>query len=353
MNTNSLRQKYAVLFVISILVMSLNIFATVRSTHTQNDDDGTWFDDFGDLLGISKTQHCNYSDEGFKLNLTKTYNYDFGDWQEHLVWESDSIIKLDMLNTVISMKNLKNETKIDGNKLKKLDGNVIETSSKLVLLSFAPAHHFTFNTKLDPAEIETFKLSWFYGNKSGDANIKSVKMYAWKYPIPIIQKVGFYEEIAELSSYSNIDSNPDGDICITINDTQYVSNDGNIDVLVIGVTENLFKTGILKTDYIKITANTSVEGYIDKGYVTSDEIKPDDLGRWESVVWRGQEVNEITSVKIQILDKYGELINDSYLPGNSEGFTTSPLDLSPLAGFYESIKLNATLISSKPADSPR
>ena len=353
MKTNLLRRKYATLCVISILLMSLNIFATVCSTATKNDDDGTWFDNFDDLLGVSETQHCNYSDEGFKLNLTKTHNYDFDDWQEHLAWESDSIIKLDMLSTVLSMKNPKNETKIDDTKLKRLDGNVIETSSKVMLLSFSPVHHFTFNTRLNPEDIETFKLSWFYGNNSGDANIKSVKMYAWRYLIPIIQKVGFYEEIAELSSYSDIGLNPDGDICITINDTQYVSSDGNIDILVVGVPENLINTGILKTDYIKITADTSVDGYIDKGYVTSNEIKPDDLGRWESVVWPCPEANEITSVKIQILDKYGELIDDSYLPGNSEGFTTSPLDLSPLAGFYGSIKLNATLISSKPSDSPR
>ncbi|HEY9857534.1 MAG TPA: hypothetical protein V6D05_17450, partial [Stenomitos sp.] len=76
---------------------------------------------------------------------------------------------------------------------------------------------------------------------------------------------------------------------------------------------------------------------------TSMAVAPNSLSAWNSVTFTANTPSGST-VRLQVLDKAGVLVPDSALPGNSSGFSTSPVNLSGLSvATYPALRLKVIL----------
>ena len=95
--------------------------------------------------------------------------------------------------------------------------------------------------------------------------------------------------------------------------------------------------------------------YHSSGNLTSEAVNPSYLVKWNQASWTS-EVPTNTIIKVQVLCYNGTdwvLVPDSELPGNSNGFSTSPIDLSDLdITTYQTLKLKANLNTSDNSVSP-
>ncbi|MDI6883302.1 MAG: carboxypeptidase regulatory-like domain-containing protein [Patescibacteria group bacterium] len=95
--------------------------------------------------------------------------------------------------------------------------------------------------------------------------------------------------------------------------------------------------------------------YQSSGYLVSIEISPPNLINWDNFRWQDLEP-ELTEIKYQILYATGtsfELIPDEDLPGNSQGFSISPVDISSLdIQKYSSLKIKGNLSTDSGSASP-
>jgi outer membrane protein assembly factor BamB len=247
---------------------------------------------------------------------------------------------------LIRMRNLISQNLVDTEGLKYLnDGKNLSTESwsfGLLNFTFSPVHHFRFKVGKFGQHIDYFEFSWWYGNYSSYANIDSVQLYAWNYSA--LFGLGLWENIGNVSYDTSIGTNADGDINVVNSYDGYVNNDGYMDFLIVALPDEHGEPSILDTDYVNVSVKTAVYCYAREGYIVSTNISPPSLGRWESLIWSGSPLSDSSSLKIRVLNSDGNLIDDYYLPGNSDGFTISPIDLSNLP--RNTIKLNASFQSN-------
>jgi len=89
--------------------------------------------------------------------------------------------------------------------------------------------------------------------------------------------------------------------------------------------------------------------YVSAGYAISSEISPDDLVAWKELTFSNS-CPESTAINYQVLFFNGlnwDLVPDIHLGGNSEGLTSSPIQLSGLStGDYPRLKIKANLLSA-------
>ena len=100
---------------------------------------------------------------------------------------------------------------------------------------------------------------------------------------------------------------------------------------------------------------TTSEGYLLSGYLISVEIFPSSLIQWDEFSFTDEESIQ-TDLKYQIYfatDSQWTLIPDTDLPGNNQGFDSSPVDLSNLATTtYYKLKLKANFQTQSTSSSP-
>lgn len=102
---------------------------------------------------------------------------------------------------------------------------------------------------------------------------------------------------------------------------------------------------------------TQVAGVYDiSGSLRSVSTTPSVFNAWDSASWNAS-TTASTSVSVQVYSVSGTstyvLIPDADLPGNSVGFTASPLDISGInAGVYPALSLGATLSTSDVSQTP-
>jgi hypothetical protein len=88
------------------------------------------------------------------------------------------------------------------------------------------------------------------------------------------------------------------------------------------------------------------------GNATSVLITPTSLDRWDVVTWTAQVVAG-QAITVQVLDSSSNLIPDGILPGNSAGYSTSPISISALnISTYSSLRLRAWLRSNSVTSTP-
>ncbi len=361
MKMNIMGKKSIVIWLALLLLLNFNLITTISSEAIYYNDDGVWIDNFKDSSSISDTLSKNYNLSGGCIFLGSgsnvfyyDYNVNSGETLKHEAWESDSSIIPDYPE-FIHLRNLLGETNFTTSGYtaikNKKDSLVEETQSSLVsvLYTNSPVHHFRLKVNQNKNNIDAFRFSWWYGDQINNANIKGIKLYAWDYSAILKRWINVGNII---DSYSDID--PDGilgDICFTSNDTGYINDEGYIDFLVVGIPP--YESGspcILTTDYVNLSVTTE-KGFISEGCVVSTDVSPSELGGWESVVWSGSRASDISSIKIQILDEDGKLIDN--LKGNSDGYTNGNIDLSSLSSSIEIIRLKANFYSSDLSVTPR
>lgn len=103
------------------------------------------------------------------------------------------------------------------------------------------------------------------------------------------------------------------------------------------------------------TLATSSDGYFPTGFLLSIEISPSDLIEWQEFSFNDEEPEE-TDLKYQFFYPSSSqwlLIPDSDLPGNSNGFDVSPVNLSSLATTtYFSLKIKANFSTQSTSSTP-
>jgi len=213
-----------------------------------------------------------------------------------------------------------------------------------------PMNLFRFTIDEDTERIDDFWISWQSGDFDKNANLEKITMYIWSYG-DLLPRWNYIHEIKYDSE--NI-TYPRGQITEEVSGSRYISKEGGIDVLIVGTpTEGTgdFHRSRLLSDYIEVKLGIS-KGYRSNGFVISDPIKPvsSKFKGWENIFWEGSSPGNATNLKIQVLDKDNKLIES--LEGNSDGFTTSPIDLSSLGKEYTEIRLKALLKSENPQFTP-
>lgn len=350
-------KKSVVIWIVLLLLFAFNITTIVSSTYIYDTDDGVFFDDFEGYSSLDDAvNQGNLTDyygcvlSGGVVKLEKgshAYNYDFADDKGHEAWD----VKLSSIFSgdydLIRMRNLLGQSSVDTEGLKYLDdGKNLSTESMsfgLLNFTFSPVHHFRFKIGKFGQHIDHFEFSWWYGNYSSNANIDSVQLYAWNYSA--LFGLGMWENLGEVSYDTGIGTNVNGDINAVSSYGGYVSKDGYLDFLIVALPYEHGKPSILNTDYVNVGFTTAY-CYARDGYIVSTNISPPSLGRWESLIWSGSPSSDISSLKIRVLNSDGTLIDDYYLPENSDGFTISPVDLSTLPTNIVTIKLNASFQSN-------
>lgn len=350
-NTN--KKSSVIILIVLLLISSLNFLTTVSASTYQDNNDGVWFDDFNDIGGIDTSKSSNYNFSDGLITLKSGINihyYDYNDINQE-AWESN-LTFISGEKMLIRLRNPPLEASFSNDAIKKKkDEKVTETEAGFInknifdiTYTFSPVHHFRFKIGQNKNNINDFKFSWWYGGKISDANVDYIQLYVWNY---LYKSLGVWTLDGDAVSYDDINTSANGDIYFTSNNTKYyVSDDGYIDFLVVAIPKENGKSCILATDYVNLTVITK-QGYFDQGQVVSNEIKPvGNLSGWESIVWRGSRVNNKASIKIQVLKANGSIVADGDLPGNSKGFTTSPIDISPLPISINKIRLKASFNSS-------
>lgn len=101
---------------------------------------------------------------------------------------------------------------------------------------------------------------------------------------------------------------------------------------------------------------TSVEGsYSSSGYAYSTTTAPTEFSSWDTFEW-SVTTSTSTSASVSLYQESGgvyTLVDDTLLPGNSAGFTSSPVGISHLAtSTFPRLALRANLDSSDPLSTP-
>ncbi len=344
MNKNNSYSK--ILILILTIIMILSAYNSASLSSDINESDGVYFIDIFEEGDNVELINCTTSKENGKIILdpysSSTRIYDYSDWNIESEDRAYSYSFLMPLSPKFGINYFENE--FDGD----VDYNLIESKNNifyplnevnepLLLLPMKKIHHFRL--KINENINFTNKLNIYWCGKA--ENDKKISLYYWQPADPI----GKWEVAAtgiSNSSVIEIQQNFTGDL--------FIDKDNFIDFCLVA-TPNFKESCSVFTDYVKI--NTYGQGSSYYGHAISSEISPDNLDRWEFLSW--QDYERIgTSIKYHILYKNDtgdfNLIDDYYLSGNENGFTSPPINLEDLP-LYD-IKILANLSTNNPSISP-
>ncbi|UCF50668.1 MAG: PQQ-binding-like beta-propeller repeat protein [Thermoplasmatales archaeon] len=350
--------------VLILIIVGLSIPLNVTADFVISNDDGVAYDLFNNSLDIFM-ENCSLYDGNIALNfepLNLTYN--------HKV-KPNNIEAWKIENTLITpgegsflqlLSKLINPDLIPGYEFEpedyrdinyKNDGEAALIYSfvrRLLNYTTHPMNLFRFTIDEEVELIDKFWISWQSGAYDKDANIEKITMYLWSHG-DLRPRWSYIHSIPYNSE--NI-TYPRGSIGEELSIDKYISEEGGIDVLIVGTPLNSTSGSLpskLWSDYIEVKIGIE-EGYKSEGFVISSPIEPlsTKFKGWESIFWEGSNPSSTTNVKIQVLDQDNNPIDT--LEGNLDGFSSSPIDLSSLSTDHKMIKLKALLKSESPQFTP-
>ena len=309
--------KIITVFAIFILLFTFNPGLYVKGGFDKRDDEGIWVDNFEDQLGLDVNKCVYISDEdAFRLAKSEEpRSLDYNNYPSKVnVWYNDITVIDTPLGQIISALIRPDllpgtEASVDEKEsVGQFDDDVLETEGIQLFgdpkdKSY-PLHHFQFKIDQKKDDLKNVRLKWWFGPYDEEANIEEISMYIWSYN-SLIPSWGDKETISY--DESNM-GGEDPDISKTLDFNECLSDDGYVDVIFIGTPiRNSNPYCYLHTDYINVSL-TSREGYVSEGSVTSEEINPDTLGRWDRIIWE-ESTPALTNITIQVLDESGDLID--------------------------------------------
>jgi len=349
---------WSVLLLLLSLNISINVFAELNNYNADNH--GVAYDDFGNDNSVD-LEKCVVDGPNSSIildddPLSSLYNHDVTPSNVKGWYKDDTYIApgsggefAQLLSLLISPNLLEGEEFDSLEPIDDKDSEYLETDS-LVHLSlgivYYPLHMFEIKISEDVSRVDDFTVEWWSGPYDEDANLDTVTMYLWSYGDYIPR----WNYIGERDYNTNI---ADDAISSTEKAETFADEDGSVHILIVGTPVSgmdPLEPGTLSSDYVEVQLTTKV-GYVTNGYAVSDIIDPDTFYGWESVIWESTKPSTNSYVKLQILKSNGDPITE--LDGNSNGFTTSPIDLSSLGTSYSEIRLKATLHSEKFDVTPR
>ncbi|MFH1101661.1 MAG: PQQ-binding-like beta-propeller repeat protein [Methanobacteriota archaeon] len=322
---------YSLLLIIILLLSSI---IPVTSAVTLDQNDGIWVDAFESTGDVTLT-HCTISGETILLaNESTNHTYDFTQIAENKAYTYKTPIFLPFLPPQLH-RSLESELSVIGYiKLKKIDNDAITTQSSLLRKNVV--HHFRIKINQDVESITQLHVTW----RGSAENEQTVALYYWQ----PLTRLGWWEQATTGSSNGSmiiLEQDYTGDL--------FINKDGIIDLCVVASAE-LGKQCTLATDYIGVT--TYGKGYAQSGTATSTSIHPTQLFSWERLI-SDHYAPTGTSIKYRLIYANGTRISDSLLPGNTNGFTTTPISLIPLLSKISSIKIQANLTTTNPSLTPK
>jgi outer membrane protein assembly factor BamB len=362
-----------------ILTSPFNVTAELK----RDLDDGVWFDDFKNYTNMQDAITNNSVSTYYQTVLTNLSNgrieleegskdiiYDYEKKADNIVaWEIGDTLMVPGSGTMagaisyltdpdtileggLGRSNTQQFSTTDYNNIIARDGDSAFTKSSIggfLNITYHPMALFRFDIDEDKDFINKIEINWYSDDYNPEANIKDVQMWAWAYGDPIIKS---WNPLANMD-YTETNIDPAGRLFELIDADSFVSDEGKLDILVFGTPDVAKVASRLETDFIKLEVRLD-SGYFPLGYVNSTLINPDSskFTGWEYAFWDSSRPSDISSVKVQITDKFDNIIKT--LEGNEKGFTYSPIDLSTIdINDYPQIKLKMTLISSKLGISPK
>ncbi len=342
---------HRILQVISVFVVSLFIFSVLHvptATAATNSDDGIWTDDFNNK--DSTTLHgCTWESSGYiHLNTSSGHTYDYGDGNSHTASYYRSFFSPMMFPFLFS-PTLHRGIDFLSLGYAALEGQgedqnrYVNTSTASTFWARYAVQLFRFKLDVDADNAGDITVTW----KGKAQNPSSLTLCYWKKPSDLLP-----------GRWVPINSTSKDDTYLTLqgtidkNDTQYaVDTDRYFSVCVILKTPS----GVLSTDYIKIKSLNEQEYNPGPGYITSkyNISLSGDNPYWELLTWESYRTDQ-TPISVQVLVENSTYnwnpVSDDILPGNVEGFKTSPVYLNTLP--YSSIRLRANLSTNDTTQSP-
>ncbi|MCD6571920.1 MAG: PQQ-binding-like beta-propeller repeat protein [Thermoplasmata archaeon] len=378
-NSNLKIKQSVVAFVTLLILLSIFPFAKAQQTvPNMNFSDDTWIDEFDNISGIDVVRSSNFSvvngnaviSTGVKIILC-----DFNDKESMNYGAYGGSIALpsifnvsQRLSEILSPQNMiewslldivYKYSEFDNNQylslMKKNDGKYASTSK--AVLGNTVFHYFKFKVSESKIHIRAITPYW-KGKIEGSTN--EIRMYVWNNSYTLLG-MGFLKgrwvEVDHTQEKTGIT------LSSTLFDTDnYVDDDGYIHILIVAAG-NVLSSFSLASDYVKVDVEAEI--YNTNAIIISKEITVDEsnISRWGYFVWDDVVLPGKTSIKYQILyhpDKRPvgvfEPISDDLLPGNEEGFTKPPVDLSRLnlsSGEFYTLRLKANLTTTDPSITPK
>ncbi|KYK21788.1 hypothetical protein AYK21_04525 [Thermoplasmatales archaeon SG8-52-2] len=345
-------------FISICLVFPSNVYAKFDIDY----DDGVAIDEFGDTDSVIM-ENCTLDGESLILvsePISIIYNH-LNKPKKIEAWKiEDTLITPGEGSFLQLLSRFIRPDMIPGYEIEALEGIDYENDDKNISahslwwrnLNYTsyPMNLFRFKISEEVDLIDKISVFWQSGDYQETDNLEKITMYIWSYG-DLLPRWSYIHSIA----YDDTVEYPKGGISEKIKGNKYVGEEGEIDILIVGTPTNgtgEIHRSKLKSDYVEVKLDIK-EGYNSEGYVISDTISPSPVKfeGWENIFWEGSEPTDNSYIKIQVLDQNNNLINS--LEGNTDGFSTSPIDLSSIGTDYVKIKMKAQLFSENPQFTPR
>ena len=338
-------QKGKIVSSLLVLFLFSSIFSTFNvSADFVTEDNVLIYDIFNNSNDLDIMVNCSLQSGRITLDEgISSYEYDYAKKPEKIdVWDHKRIFLPDnnplveIISQHVPPNLLFGNSITSSSDLVKIgslnDGKELSTIGHTNQKSASPIQHYRFTVENE--EIGQISIKWWYGEFKNDSNLKNINMYVWNYGSVIPS----WDNNCEVE-YNDTKINRAGDIAdlkFTFNGTDYINEDGYLDILIIGTPDHDGNQACLFTDFINLTVSTE-KGYYPEGYIISTIVNPSDIGGWEKVFWESSEYSDKSGVTIHILDENKNLIEDF----SSED---TPFDISNVD--EKKIRLKAVLHSN-------
>ncbi|HDO19143.1 MAG TPA: hypothetical protein ENG74_00280 [Thermoplasmatales archaeon] len=324
----------ALLTCILVLTLTVISFSSYLGKPLLIDEsEGIIFDPLDDTTNLESYSNCIFENGSVGIyGGEKAFSYNFSDYAD--AWYREGVFSIFFAGKLLGLFSgpdifLESGFGSDGyEKLRYKDNDSVTTTSSSTYL--APIHHFRFYIDQSSDVVSQIKFHW-----EGTSNSDKVRVFAWDYSANSAYGSWIYQ--GEVGN---------GTIAFGGDVGRFIGEHGAIDIVVVPKWKILEKSYI-STDYVEITVVTSLK---ENAILVTKPVEPDSIWIWESIKWSSIEP-EGTEIRCQILDEDGNPIDDYFLPGNEEGFTSSPVPLHNIRG-YDKIKVKFILETNDPTRTP-
>jgi len=345
--TNSYNRLIIIGIIILLLISNFSIIGFSIDPSIDKDDGVYYIDKFYDGINVN-LENCIISDDNNEITLDPYVSnisiYDFSTWttnSEHKAYYYTTPFNIfyPAYNEIIPIFENEFDPNIDYEGLRRKNDNefcppdIIEGQSPVKIV-----HHFRFKINQDINSTTQLDIYW----RGKTKNVDEITLYYWQ----PIGNFGLWIEdktINVTSTIIDLQQSFAGDL--------FISNDKYVDICI--VSKQIYgEISSLYTDYVNVTAYG--HGY-SNGIVTSEIIDPINIDRWERLVWDDYETSG-TSIIYHIFYEndtgHINLVEENYLDGNENGFSSPPVYLDSLPSEYK-IKIKANLTTNDLSITPK
>ena len=364
MHLNRMMKHFCTFSVTLFLLVCFLLPSSILASIQINENDGIWTDSFGtsdttELL-TGGTSRCVWEQGLIQLATTSSggRNYSFADggghqYNEHRAYYYQSYFPINRF-FFFAFSPLRHTAREHGFDDEFQYPNIEKKGETTQQFAYSSTkgteqyvvHHFRIKLQGNADSIGNLYIYW-YGKAE---NAKKIEMFYWDYGsiLSTWKRMNYTKTTGYTFFVYNLSKTKVANA---------ISSDNYIDFCVVAQKNSILSPQCtIYTDYVQVRSKQQVGYKIGYGYVqTKDPINLRPYAYWESLIWDDFESGSATA-RYQVLYNNGTTyipIENEILPGNEEGFTTSPVSLVPLSDFYSSIKIRGNLSTNDPSVTPK